>query len=854
MDTSDRKRHIFCLLDHFLYLNRSAIKLVAGFRSRACPDKLQVMYKHWLVWYFILGRSLFAVAQVSQTIAAAEVLKHYTPAEQRLLVESTVQAINSISQHILDQDSITLIACKADNLPFLTPYGEVLGDRFSPGAGLINAGKIGEAIQMAGGLKAEDQMRLLLELAIYYLHQPGKHPNDLDSAGHFLHMATLTSNSGPLSHWQKNCTLLQAELEYQLDHAGEAQNILKRLVVTARRDRDLETLAMAYGQVISYFQFSDPVQLQYGDTALKLYQQMGSREGEINMLWTMAILNNIHDYRPAKEYMLRVMELQKAIGFRHTLYSQFFLALIYLLDKDYVTGMKTAAEGLDNMRWSGITAVQSLFYMRMGNATSCLWNKQAEAIAWFRKGVDVRTAETHVFWYRSFIFLAGWLMYTDHGDSALNVLERITAKYPPLTVWEQLQVVSTLGDCYRKLGDYVKADKYYTAFLSLFNKFPKVDPMSELQESFMFAAEFYITYQEPQKAQLFINCMGNFRQFTTFKYAGTRSFYYEYLYRLDSAEGKYKAALNDHILYQRYRDSSRSIEQTRQLDEINQRFTTEKKDHDIRLLQQEALVRQVQLQRQALIRNITLAGVGVLLLILWLLYRQYKIKNRANRAINRQNESLNRLVSEKEWLIREVHHRVKNNLQIIMSLLELPADSLRIDPLSAIQASQNRIFATSLLHQKLYQGDNMSSVNMSIYIPELIYYLQEVFQTGRRVQLKTSIEPIDLDISQAVPIGIIINELVTNAIKHAFPARPENASIRISLRMIDENMALLKIADNGIGVPPQFVGRKTGLGLRLVSELTKDIDGVVEVVSNPGATVSIRFTPRPILIQVKEVE
>src|SRR5580658_643676 len=107
------------------------------------------MYKHWLVWSAILGWSLFAAAQESPTSTPAEVLKHYSQAERRLLVESTVHTINLTSQHNLDQDSITLIACKADSLPFLTPYGEVLDDQFSPGAGLINTGRISEAINTA---------------------------------------------------------------------------------------------------------------------------------------------------------------------------------------------------------------------------------------------------------------------------------------------------------------------------------------------------------------------------------------------------------------------------------------------------------------------------------------------------------------------------------------------------------------------------------------------------------------------------------------------------------------------------------------------------------------------------------
>jgi two-component sensor histidine kinase len=809
------------------------------------------MYKLWLVWYLILGWNTFSSAQESQPVTAAETVSHYSPAKRRLLVESTVQVINLISQHNLDQDSITILACKADSLPFLTAYGDFLDDQFSPGANLINAGKIGEAINTAAGLQGNDRLRLLLELTIFYLHQPGKHTKDLDSASHFLQQAIQSSASSPLSHWQKNCALMQSELEYQLDRAQEAKNTLSRLIAIARSEGDLKTQAMAYRQLNSCSPFNDPIQLRYCDTALGLYQKADSREGVINMLWTLAILHYFRDIKPAKEYMLRVMELQKAIGFKHTLYSQYFMAMIYFFEKDYITGLKTSTEGLENMHWSGITAVQSLFYMRMGNANTFLYNKQDSAIAWFRKGVDVRTRQTHVFWFKSLLYLTSWLNYQGHPAEALDALERVTSEYPPLTIWEQLQVLNVTGDCYQKLGDYTNTDKYYTTFMTLFNKYPKADPWGEMLESFFFAGEFYLAHHEPQKARLFINSIGNYRQFTTFKHVTMLGVFYEWQYRIDSLQGNYAAALKDHIFYQRYHDSTVDMEQTRQLDELNLKYATNKKDQDIRLLQQQALVRQAQLQQQAQTRNITLAGIGILLLILGLLYRQYQIKTRANRSMNRQNESLNRLVSEKEWLVREVHHRVKNNLQTIMSLLELPADSMRMDPLSAIQASQNRIFATSLLHQKLYQGDNMSSVNMGSYIPELIQYLRDVFETGRQIELKTSVEQIELDISQAVPIGIIVNEVVTNAIKHAFPSQSEKATIRISLNMIDENMALLKIADNGTGLPPESGNRKTGLGLRLVTELTKDIDGVVEVSSGPGTTVAVRFTPRPLLAQAR---
>jgi two-component sensor histidine kinase len=812
------------------------------------------MHKYWLVWYFILGRGLFAAAQAHQTATAAEVLKHYTAAERRLLIESTVHVINLISQYNLDQDSITLIACKADSLPFLTAYGEVLDDQFSPGAGLINDGRIGEAIKMLPGLQAESQMRLLLELTIFYLHQPGKHSNDLDSAGHFLQLATQMSASGSLSHWQNNCALIQGELEFQLGLIQEAHNTVTHVVTIANQDKDLKTQALAYRQLNTFISDYDSIQLRYCDTALKRYQQLGSREGEINMLWTLALLNYFREIKPAKECMLRITELQKTIGFKHTLYSQYFLSMIYLYEKDYITGMNTCIAGLENMRWSGITAVQSLFYMRMGNAYTFLYDKKDSAIAWFRRGVDARTPETHVFWYKSLLYLTNWESYNGHEAESLDILQRITAEYPPLTVWEQLQVLCSMGYCYQSLGDYANANKYYTAFLTLLNKFPNADPWGENLETIFVAAEYYLVHHEPQKAQLFINSAGNYRQFTTFKLVTIRGVFYDWQYRIDSIEGKYAAALKDHILYQRYYDSGLAMEQTRMLDEINQRYATGKKDQDIRLLQQQALVRQAQLQHQVLTRNVSLAGAFISCLIVLLLYRQYQIKTRANAAIGRKNESLNKLVSEKEWLLKEVHHRVKNNLQTIINLLELPADSLHADPLSAIQASQNRIFATSLLHQKLYQGDDMSSVNMGVYIPELIHYLQEAFHTRRQIKFEARIEPIDLDISQAVPIGIIINEVVTNAIKHAFPSRPENAAIRISLEMIAGDAALLQVSDNGLGVSAGLAQRKSGLGLRLVSALTADIDGVVEMVSGPGTTVSVRFAPRALLNRAKEAD
>jgi two-component sensor histidine kinase len=116
------------------------------------------------------------------------------------------------------------------------------------------------------------------------------------------------------------------------------------------------------------------------------------------------------------------------------------------------------------------------------------------------------------------------------------------------------------------------------------------------------------------------------------------------------------------------------------------------------------------------------------------------------------------MVLEKEWLLKEVHHRVKNNLQTVVSLLELQAENLDNEALSAIHNGQNRIYTISLIHQKLYQTDNVASINMKDYLLELTQHLRDVYNVGRSIDFDIHIAPLELDVSQAIPIGLIVNE------------------------------------------------------------------------------------------------
>jgi two-component sensor histidine kinase len=199
-------------------------------------------------------------------------------------------------------------------------------------------------------------------------------------------------------------------------------------------------------------------------------------------------------------------------------------------------------------------------------------------------------------------------------------------------------------------------------------------------------------------------------------------------------------------------------------------------------------------------------------------------------------------VKEKEILLKEVHHRVKNNLQIINSILNLQSSYLT-DPkiLEIITESQNRIRSMSYIHESLYQTKNFSSINFKDYIDNLITNLVYSYRVGSNVIINKDIQDIDLPLDYAIPCGLILNELVTNALKYAYPNN-KKGMVNISILKNNENLIEMYIADNGIGLPKDFSIESTEtLGLSLVHTLVDQIDGKLSVKNEVGTKFLIIF-------------
>jgi two-component sensor histidine kinase len=206
--------------------------------------------------------------------------------------------------------------------------------------------------------------------------------------------------------------------------------------------------------------------------------------------------------------------------------------------------------------------------------------------------------------------------------------------------------------------------------------------------------------------------------------------------------------------------------------------------------------------------------------------------------------ALQESLQEKEVLLKEIHHRVKNNLQIISSLLRLHFNRLD-NPAAkaALQDMQDRVRSIALLHDHLCHSKNLAAVDLAGYLASLCQQLfRALVASPGNIQLQLDLAHVRLGIDQAIPFGLVVNELVSNALKHGFP-QGRTGHVRVELQPVEGGPEWrLRVADNGVGLPPDFdLNLLTSLGLQLVSGLTSQIDGRLEIGTGPGTVFEMVF-------------
>ncbi|MEQ8575272.1 MAG: sensor histidine kinase, partial [Fulvivirga sp.] len=253
----------------------------------------------------------------------------------------------------------------------------------------------------------------------------------------------------------------------------------------------------------------------------------------------------------------------------------------------------------------------------------------------------------------------------------------------------------------------------------------------------------------------------------------------------------------------------------------------EREISQLKITNQETIIAE---QKAANERNILLFFACILILGAILLFLLLRIKSRSNAIVVKS-------LSEKETLLKEIHHRVKNNLQIISSLLSLQSRFIEDkDAKALVNEGQNRVKSMALIHQKLYQKDNLMGVEALDYIQNLTNTLQAAYGTdSTKVKVNYDVDNLILDVDTMIPIGLILNELISNSFKHAFPT---GEGIMHIIFKETEGKLILTVRDNGVGSTKAF-NESDSFGMRMIKSLSRKLEATINYNFNKGTEASL---------------
>jgi two-component sensor histidine kinase len=491
------------------------------------------------------------------------------------------------------------------------------------------------------------------------------------------------------------------------------------------------------------------------------------------------------------------------------------------------------------------TSIVAISYNRVGSAYAAIIDPENAADN-YRKGLDIaKMNKDTVGVFQLANNLSGQLKNQRKFKEALGVLDDLYKNYKTEDYHVELKVRCLYISIYFDMNNFDAAEKYCNEIFQE-AKSRKVNEQT-MQYIYKYAMQIHFRKKEYAKAQYYFDKCQVHSWDHTLK---EKSIFYLWQSNIDSARGNYKGAYSNFKKYKETNDALYDNTKSQQFAELQIQYETEKKEQNIKLLSKERELEKHKAKNAKRSMYIALGSCAFILFIAGLLYWAYRSKIKINKILRHKqaqitdkNNTLNHLLEEKEWLLKEVNHRVKNNLQIVMGLLNSQSVYLKDkEAKSAIKDSQRRVHSMSLIHKKLYQSESLSAIAMPAYIHELVAYLKDSFDAGY-INFKVKVDEINFEVTQAVPIGLLLNEAITNSIKYAFPDTLQQCIIRISLKEKESNHFELIIRDNGIGIDDGFDAENSNtLGMSLMQGLSGDLNGQFEIYNDNGTNIRINFS------------
>jgi two-component sensor histidine kinase len=705
----------------------------------------------------------------------------------------------------------------------------------------------------------------LILLSDYYLsrHKEIGSKEYLEEAYFYYRQAAGLSNESAFASGQIRCQyLLSSIISRQGGQDRQIKDLIKKGIRLSRKAGDKLLEAEGWNSLAAVYTHTSeelPEKLRCYEQAREAFRQAGNRQAEAEMLKMVASMHHAQGNQElAVRQATQVLEMQRAAGTRYLHHIYDLLAEIQGKRGYFREALQFGFDAVRSARATKDTSNLGLYYLRVG---SCYKNlKQSkEALGYLRQSLQHSQRAGHT---RYAYFAAGQvadvLLAQHQAREALHFMRQVVEDTPPVDDRSRWVAYRYLAVCHLALKQYALTEKYYLYMLRL-EKNPVISDAYR-SDFYQRLGNFYLVAGKYDKAHAYLEkSLALSAQLSLLQRADSHLS----LFKADSARNNLREAIAHYQQYKVINDSVFNETKSKQVASLQIQYETKEKEQNIALLTKKNEVQQARMKQKESRQNSVVVVALLLGLLSAVIYNRYRLKLRSNRLLQSQQaeireknavlESLlgekedlithkDTLLEEKEMLLREVHHRVKNNLQVVMSLLNSQAGYLRDDAArSAIRESQQRVRAISLIHQKLYQSERVALIDMAAYIRELTDYLGDSFDARDRIGFHLAVAPLELDVALAVPLGLIINEAVTNAIKYAFPGGGAG-TVAVTLDAVDGETHLLTIADNGIGVARDFdPGRSRTMGMSLMKGLSRQIKATFRLESTDGVTIAVQF-------------
>jgi two-component sensor histidine kinase len=707
------------------------------------------------------------------------------------------------------------------------------------------------------GVADTNQIKRLVEIGFYLFNQSGNNKKKLDTALTYFKTALNLSQQLHKTDglYSIDKTTIYLGMAYiALKNRDRGKQLYMKAIRSFQEKRQAALEARAWFKLGLYtiqyrtgYDTSARNSLALGiasyKNAIKIYHKLNETSTEINLRYSLADAYFLSDHSDSSQNeCLDIIKNYQFSGRKEIAGAFMLLSTTNRYEGNYNIALPYILKGIEYLQKTNDTLSRESFYGELALVYQELGQTE-NSIIWYRKTIHLRErvpgySQTSIF--RTVGFVVQGLIKQKKINEALNEILAAEKRHPPESDFIKGTIAEIKGYCYEAQKNFPLAEKNYQEMIRLIT--PGQDESIFLYIARLDIAKFYVQQKKYKKASVYLNGLSGKRFFASYQ----RDLQFLW-YKIDSAKGDYLSSLNHFRNYKTTSDSLFSIIKNKQIAEIQIKYETDQKEKDIKLLKKDGLLQREKVTRSENMRNITFGGLVSLILFIGLLYNGYRLKQRNNVSLSRLLNEKDRLLLDKEWLIKEIHHRVKNNLQIVMGLLQRQSAYINNnEALEVIKNSGNRMHSIALIHQKLYQSESLDLISMPEYIDELISYLKDSYDLGNRIHFEKQIDAIKLDVAQAVPLGLILNEAITNAVKYAY-AGDEMGIVKVALKRMDNGFNYLTIIDNGKGLPAGLDSENIGsLGLNLMKGLSKQLGGKLEIENFNGVIVKVSFkTEKP---------